>query len=126
MVRELTGQETVPFGDGAIATRDTALASETCEELFTPAAPHIYLSLNGVEIFANGYAISKERMMNRIEREREERGMSMGCCHGACRSGSHHQLRKLQTRLDLLRSATQKAGGVYLYANLRGCDGGRL
>ncbi|MEW5302061.1 MAG: hypothetical protein WDW36_004871 [Sanguina aurantia] len=41
-------------------------------------------------------------------------------------SGSHHQLRKLDTRLDLIRGATAKAGGVYLYANQRGCDGGRL
>jgi NAD+ synthase (glutamine-hydrolysing) len=41
-------------------------------------------------------------------------------------SGSHHQLRKLDMRLDLMRSATAKAGGVYLYANQRGCDGGRL
>ena len=41
-------------------------------------------------------------------------------------SGSHHQLRKLDTRFDLIRSATAKAGGVYLYANQRGCDGGRL
>eukprot|EP00892_Ulva_mutabilis_P007450 jgi/Ulvmu1/5077/UM021_0094.1 len=41
-------------------------------------------------------------------------------------SGSHHQLRKLDVRLDLIRSATAKAGGVYLYANQRGCDGGRL
>ena len=37
-------------------------------------------------------------------------------------SGSHHQLRKLDTRLQLMRSATAKAGGVYLYANQRGCD----
>ncbi len=41
-------------------------------------------------------------------------------------SGSHHQLRKLHTRVDLIRSATALAGGVYLYANQRGCDGGRL
>lgn len=41
-------------------------------------------------------------------------------------SGSHHQLRKLDSRLDLIRSATAKAGGVYVYANQRGCDGGRL
>jgi hypothetical protein len=38
------------------------------------------------------------------------------------RSGS----RKLDQRLELIRSATTKAGGVYLYANQRGCDGGRL
>lgn len=41
-------------------------------------------------------------------------------------SGSHHQLRKLETRIDLIRSATAKAGGVYVYANQRGGDGGRL
>lgn len=41
-------------------------------------------------------------------------------------SGSHHQLRKLHTRIELIRGATLQAGGVYLYANQRGCDGGRL
>jgi predicted amidohydrolase len=30
-------------------------------------------------------------------------------------SGSHHELRKLNTRLDLIRSATKRSGGVYLY-----------
>jgi len=95
MIREITGQDTVPFGDAAIATRDTALASETCEELFAPNSPHIYLGLNGVEVIANG-------------------------------SGSHHELRKLNKRIDLIRNATSKGGGVYLYANQQGCDGGRL
>ena len=71
------------------------VASETCEELFTPSSPHTGLSLNGVEIIANG-------------------------------SGSHHQLRKLNTRLELMQNATAKSGGVYLYANQQGCDGGRL
>lgn len=41
-------------------------------------------------------------------------------------SGSHHELRKLNARLGLMISATQKCGGLYLYANQRGCDGGRL
>jgi len=41
-------------------------------------------------------------------------------------SGSHHELRKLNTRLELMVSATRKCGGVYLYSNQRGCDGGRL
>jgi NAD+ synthase (glutamine-hydrolysing) len=41
-------------------------------------------------------------------------------------SASHHQLRKLNTRVDLIRGATRKAGGVYLYANQQGCDGTRL
>jgi hypothetical protein len=34
--------------------------------------------------------------------------------------------RKLDQRLELIRSATTKAGGAYLYANQRGCDGNRL
>jgi NAD+ synthase (glutamine-hydrolysing) len=95
MIREITGQDTVPFGDAAIATRDTSLAPETCEELFAPDSPHIYLGLDGIEIIANG-------------------------------SGSHHELRKLNKRIDLIRNATAKGGGVYLYANQQGCDGGRL
>lgn len=95
MIHQITGQKVVPIGDAAIATRDTSLSSETCEELFAPASPHIYLGLNGIEIIANG-------------------------------SGSHHELRKLGKRVDLIQSATSKCGGVYLYANQQGCDGGRL
>ncbi len=41
-------------------------------------------------------------------------------------SGSHHQLRKLHKRIDLIINATAKNGGIYLYANQQGCDGGRL
>jgi NAD+ synthase (glutamine-hydrolysing) len=41
-------------------------------------------------------------------------------------SGSHHELRKLEQRMELITSATRKCGGIYLYANQRGCDGGRL
>jgi NAD+ synthase (glutamine-hydrolysing) len=41
-------------------------------------------------------------------------------------SGSHHQLRKLNQRIDLIKAATSKSGGIYIYANQQGCDGGRL
>jgi NAD+ synthase (glutamine-hydrolysing) len=41
-------------------------------------------------------------------------------------SGSHHELRKLHTRLSLITNASQRNGGVYLYANAKGCDGGRM
>ncbi|CEM11116.1 unnamed protein product [Vitrella brassicaformis CCMP3155] len=94
-VAQVTGQQKVPFGIGVIDCRDTSVASETCEELWTPHSPHIPLFLDGVEIIGNG-------------------------------SGSHHQLRKLDTRIDLILSATSKSGGVYLYANQQGCDGNRL
>jgi hypothetical protein len=50
----ITGQKTAPFGDAALSFRDTMLASETCEELFTPNAANIPLALNGVEIISNG------------------------------------------------------------------------
>lgn len=60
-------------------------------------------------------------------------------------SGSHHELRKLNRRVELIKEATLKVtipysysskeghsadstqlGGVYLYANQQGCDGDRL
>ncbi|EFA83148.1 glutamine-dependent NAD+ synthetase [Heterostelium album PN500] len=94
-ISDITGQESCPIGDAIISTLDTAIASETCEELFLPNSPHIEMGLDGVEIITNG-------------------------------SGSHHQLRKLCTRVDLIKSATSKSGGIYLYANQQGCDGGRL
>nr|KAG5704994.1 hypothetical protein BaRGS_022836 [Batillaria attramentaria] len=41
-------------------------------------------------------------------------------------SASHHQLRKMYTRVDLVKSATYKCGGVYMFSNLIGCDGERV
>jgi NAD+ synthase (glutamine-hydrolysing) len=41
-------------------------------------------------------------------------------------SGSHHELRKLDSRIALMTNSTQKCGGAYMYSNLRGCDGNRL
>lgn len=41
-------------------------------------------------------------------------------------SASHHELRKLNTRIELIREATLKSGGIYLYANQQGADGDRL
>lgn len=47
LIAELTSQRTCPFGDAALQFNDTVLAAETCEELFTPMAPHIRLALSG-------------------------------------------------------------------------------
>lgn len=41
-------------------------------------------------------------------------------------SSSHHELRKLYRRHELIQSATSRNGGIYLYSNLVGCDGGRI
>ncbi|XP_030056591.1 LOW QUALITY PROTEIN: glutamine-dependent NAD(+) synthetase [Microcaecilia unicolor] len=95
MIQKLTGQETVTFGDAVIATKDTCIGSEICEELWAPNSPHIAMGLDGIEIVTNS-------------------------------SGSHHELRKAHTRVDLVRSTTAKNGGIYVLANLRGCDGDRL
>ncbi|KAL1956604.1 hypothetical protein VTO42DRAFT_6951 [Malbranchea cinnamomea] len=95
MIRAIQGTVKVPIGDAVISTPDTCVGAETCEELFTPHAPHNDMSLNGVEIITNS-------------------------------SGSHHTLRKLNTRVSLIMEATRKNGGVYLYANQIGCDGDRL
>ena len=71
------------------------IASELCEELWTPNSPHISYSHAGVHIISNA-------------------------------SASHHSLRKLSDRMNLLRAATSKTGGVYMYANAVGCDGSRI
>lgn len=94
-IQDITKQTTVPFGEACLALKDTVLAVEMCEELFTPDSPHITYALNGVEIFTNG-------------------------------SGSHHQLRKLHKRVELIVNGMQRCGGIYLYANHQCCDGGRL
>jgi NAD+ synthase (glutamine-hydrolysing) len=89
------GQKTCRIGEVAFEASDASFASETCEELWTPASPHSLYSLAGIEIVLNS-------------------------------SGSHHELRKLHTRINLIQEATAKTGGVYMYSNQRGCDGDRL
>lgn len=95
MIQEVTGQDTVPFGDCVLSTKDTCIGTEICAELWNPNSPHIQMGLDGVEIFTNS-------------------------------SASHHELRKADQRVSLIKSATTKSGGIYLYANQRGCDGDRV
>uniref|UniRef100_A0A1Q3G1Q7 Glutamine-dependent NAD(+) synthetase n=1 Tax=Culex tarsalis TaxID=7177 RepID=A0A1Q3G1Q7_CULTA len=95
MIASATGQHTVPIGDAVLATRDTCLGYEICEELWNPRSTHIDMSLSGVEIIVNS-------------------------------SGSYMQLRKAYITTDLIRNASFKAGGMYLFSNLRGCDGQRV
>ncbi|KUI57806.1 Glutamine-dependent NAD(+) synthetase [Cytospora mali] len=60
VVSEVTGQRKVPIGDVILSTKDTAVACETCEELFTPLNPSSYLGLNGAEIILNSSASHAE------------------------------------------------------------------
>ncbi|XP_035219009.1 glutamine-dependent NAD(+) synthetase-like [Stegodyphus dumicola] len=94
MIQAVCGQKTVLFGDAVIATVDTCIGFEICEELWNPNSSHIPQSLDGVEIISNG-------------------------------SGCYHELRKAYVVVDLVKSATAKCGGIYLFSNLRGCDGER-
>jgi len=41
-------------------------------------------------------------------------------------SGSYFELRKAHVSVDLVRAASTKSGGCYIFCNLRGCDGQRL
>lgn len=41
-------------------------------------------------------------------------------------SGSYGELRKAYVTVDLVKSASMKAGGCYIFSNLRGCDGQRV
>ncbi|KAJ6667101.1 hypothetical protein lerEdw1_017079 [Lerista edwardsae] len=56
MIQQITNQESVPFGDAVLATLDTCIGSEMCEELWTPTSPHIEMGIDGVEIFTNSSA----------------------------------------------------------------------
>ncbi|KAK4104045.1 glutamine-dependent NAD(+) synthetase with GAT domain-containing protein [Parathielavia hyrcaniae] len=53
MLADLQGDTHVLFGDAVISTPETAFGAETCEELFTPKAPHIDMALDGVEVITN-------------------------------------------------------------------------
>jgi len=41
-------------------------------------------------------------------------------------SGSYMELRKAYVAVELVKSATLKSGGCYMFSNLRGCDGERV
>ncbi|XP_053109765.1 glutamine-dependent NAD(+) synthetase [Hemicordylus capensis] len=56
MIQQITNQESVPFGDAVLATLDTCIGSEICEELWIPTSPHIEMGIDGVEIFTNSSA----------------------------------------------------------------------
>ena len=132
---------------------DTTLAAETCEELFTPRAPHIALSLSGIEIISNGSGSHHQlRCFLRMPLLSKRCGghfrpivscRTRHCFHLIANLAMLHVIRdaavawrpllsitfgcrKLNQRLDLMCHATSVAGGVYMYANQRGCDGGRL
>ncbi|KAB8219661.1 hypothetical protein BDV33DRAFT_231407 [Aspergillus novoparasiticus] len=119
IVGRITGQYKVPFGDAVISTRDTCLGLETCEELFTPNG--YALQLRNCDYHANIYVGLIFLMV--LPRPLTS---PIGVEIISNSSGSHHELRKLDTRINLVTQATKLSGGIYLYANQQGCDGDRL
>lgn len=95
-VQDATGQHQVPFGVGYILSHENI--SLGCESCEELWTP----AASHIEASLQGVEILGNA------------------------SGSHHELRKLDNRLSLMVNATRKCGGVYLYSNQRGCDGGRL
>jgi predicted amidohydrolase len=53
LISKYTKAKTVPFGDAVIATADTVIGFEICEELWNPMSTHIPMGLDGVEIISN-------------------------------------------------------------------------
>jgi NAD+ synthase (glutamine-hydrolysing) len=94
-VAHICNQTSANFGVAILEAADATVASEVCEELFTPESPNIMWGLEGVDIVSNG-------------------------------SASHFQLGKRLYRHQLIKAATARNGGVYLYSNQLGCDGNRL
>ncbi|KFD58009.1 hypothetical protein M514_01242 [Trichuris suis] len=93
ILKDVTGQTTVPFGDAVLATLDTCVGSEVSEELWASSSPYANLSLEGIEIFCNS-------TVHYHELGKPEYSVGM-----------------------MVESVNQKFGGIYIRANQRGCDG---
>ncbi|XP_068218898.1 glutamine-dependent NAD(+) synthetase-like isoform X1 [Palaemon carinicauda] len=60
VISEINGQRSVPFGDGIIATDDTTIGYDICEELWNPESCHLLQCLDGAEIISNGLGSAEE------------------------------------------------------------------
>lgn len=80
IMQEISGKRKVPFGDAAISTIDTCIAAETCEELFTPGAPHAGMSLDGIEILTNSSGSHHE--LRKLDKRIKLMTNATGICGG--------------------------------------------
>lgn len=53
-IQKQQGARHVPIGDVVLSLNDTSLAAETCEELFTPQAPHINMYASEIATGSTG------------------------------------------------------------------------
>lgn len=125
----------MPFGDAVLATRDTCIGSEICEELWMPhrSAPHPPSTLARPSGSAGDWQTSRGPGLGLWRRPGagEARGAAGDATPLTRRpsarsphidmgldgveiftnaSGSHHMLRKAHARVDLVTMATTKVG----------------
>nr|CUU97636.1 hypothetical transcript [Hymenolepis microstoma] len=99
VVTDVCGQETAPFGCTILKFAcGTVVGLETCEEL--------WIVEDG---FSRPHLIYSQSGANIVFNA----------------SASHHELRKLNRRLELISGASKHGNNIYAYSNLLGCDGGR-
>lgn len=86
-------------------TDDTSIGIETCEELFTPnsSAPIIYV-IHGITSIQVTQVSLQFRPHIQLSLEGVEVFLNS--------SASHHELRKLHTRIELIEEATQKVRNI--------------
>ena len=95
-ITSINGQPTAPFGNAILRTEDGFFIGAESFDELQSPIP------SSIDLFLQGAHI----VLNL--------------------SASHFSLRNLHDKCYLVTSATVKTGGIYLYANLRGCDGNRL
>jgi len=93
----------VPFGDAVVSTIDTCIGVELCEELFTPSR-YVVRFVSGVRLGLINF-ISPHILM----------GLD-GVEIFTNSSGSHHELRKLHTRIELIKEATLKVNIIHAHS----------
>ena len=124
----LPTQETVPFGDAVLSTRDTCIGSEVCEELWTPhrsattppppleprprGAPGDWWALSWpCRAGGAGWGHRSLPFTRPARSPHVDMGLD-GVEIFTNASGSHHVLRKAHARVDLVTMATTKVGGA--------------
>lgn len=104
IVSDICGQYTVPFGDGVVSTIDTCIGSEICEELFTANRCE---RVSFEEVIC--YITLSLSLLLSLHSHSPHISMGLdGVEIFTNASGSHHQLRKLHQRIDLIQSASSK------------------
>lgn len=108
-IAQLTSQQYVPFG------------SEIIIEIVPPRIDSCISRLFPIRI---GFEMCEEMWVADAANVRlfGEKGVHI-IING---SGSYWEIRKLDRALELMKTATSKTGGLYVFSNLIGCDGARI